>query len=105
MAAAVEAVVGSLEKEEALSRTGSNGGGKGGRNYRLNWMISGDKITFGEWVVESAKWGDEIRFVVWHKGVMLRRRHGNYEGTLFLKTQEHAKRWVEKRVRARAMTR
>lgn len=101
MAAAVEAVVRSLEKEEALSRTGSNGGGKGGRNYRLNWMISGDKITFGEWVVESAQWG----FVVWHKGVMLRRRHGNYEGTLVLKTQEHAKRWVEKRVRARAMAR
>lgn len=79
-----------------MSRSGQNGGGKGGRNYRLNWTPMPDGgVSFGDWRVKSEpgwRWPWEVHF----KGRPFLRNHGVYNGTLRFKTKENAQRYVER---------
>ncbi|MDD1677636.1 MAG: hypothetical protein LUO93_00435 [Methanomicrobiales archaeon] len=85
-----------------MSRSGTNHHGSGGRNYRLNWDFARlGRATFGEWTVFSIVWGGEERWCVSRKGHQVRRRYGNYEGYLRLKTMDAAMRWVERKLRLR----
>ena len=92
-------------KENGMSRSGGNSG-KGGRNYRLNWRgaDASGRHTFGQWTIFHIVWGGEQRWCILHNGVQVQRRYGNFVGYLRLKTEDSAKRWVEKRVRTSSQT-
>lgn len=73
------------------TRGGSNGGGKGGRNHRLNWTDADGASSFANYKIERIDFGGEERWVVEWRGVPLRR-------ALRFKSLANAKRWVEKRI-------
>jgi hypothetical protein len=76
-----------------------NGGGKGGRNYRLNWKTAPDGgATFGDWRIVHRP-GLRLSWVIQYKGYDLARRHGDYRGCVRLKTVDNAKRYVERYLR------
>jgi len=80
-----------------MSRTGSNGGGKGGRDHRLNWTVEADgSRVFGHWSVQRL-YPDTLRqWTPHYKGMPMFARHGAFSGHRRFKTPENAQRWVEK---------
>ncbi len=85
-----------------MSRSGGNGGGKGGRNHRLNWMDTPDGgAHFGEWAIVADR-GFRLPWVLQRRGFAVLRAHGNNSGAARFKTVETAKRWVEKRLAERS---
>jgi hypothetical protein len=82
-----------------MSRSGQNGGGKGGRNYRLNWSPTLDGgASFGSYTILFSWSGTAFPWSVNFKGQPLLQSHGNFTGYSRFKTLENAKRWVEKRI-------
>jgi hypothetical protein len=82
-----------------MSHSGQNGGGKGGRNYHLNWTDTPEGAEFGDYRIYKAWSGTAFPFGIMFKGEPLLQQHGNFMGYCRLKTIENAKRWVEKRLR------
>jgi hypothetical protein len=80
-------------------RSGANGGGKGGRNFRLNWSTY---LTFGDWSIQENFRGTSMPWAVVYKNEIVQRAHGAFTGYRRFKTAENAKRWVERYLRGRS---
>ena len=83
-----------------MSRSGQNGGGKGGRDYRVNWSERADGgAAFGDYTITLSFAGSASPWLVSFKNEPLRQAHGTFTGYSRFKTIANAKRWVEKRLR------
>jgi len=82
-----------------MARSGQNGGGKGGRNYRVNWS-EGKTYAFGNYLVEDVTFAGSPRpWVVRFKRMVVARAEGRSRGARRFVSAERAMRWVEKLLR------
>jgi hypothetical protein len=99
-----EAAQGKAERGGRRSKPGQNGGGKGGRNYRLNWTLTPDGgAEFGEYSIQHDCQGTAHPYTVHYRGEPLSRAHGNFTGHARFKTLPNAQRWCERRLAKRGM--
>ncbi len=90
-----------------MSRSGSNNGGRGGRDFRLNWSIApgpGGDVTFGDWSVLWRSPGTSFPWTVFYKGSPVLQASGDSSAHRRFKTPQNAMRWVERELRQREAT-
>jgi hypothetical protein len=80
-----------------VSRTGDNGGGQGGRNYRFNWgkALADGSFGHGEWRIRCAHPGTTLPWIITHNGDLIQRTRFERQMARRFKTAENAQRWIE----------